>query len=66
MKIRVDWDLCQGHGTCVAEAPGVFELDANGNLVVLLEEPPEEHHERVRTAVRFCPSYALSLEDDAG
>jgi sterol 14-demethylase len=58
----VDWDLCQGHGTCVAEAPEVFALDGKGNLVVLLESPPSEQLQRVENAVRFCPSYALALE----
>ena len=64
MKIRVDWDLCQGHGTCVSEAPEVFALDGDGSLVVKRETPPAEQHERVRNAVRFCPAYALSLLED--
>ena len=63
MKIVVDWDICQGHGTCVTEAPGVFELDADGNLVVLVESPPEERRAEVENAVRHCPTYALRLED---
>lgn len=64
MKIVVDWDLCQGHGTCVGEAPAVFVLDGEGNLVVLDETPPEEQRQRVANAVRFCPSYALKLEEE--
>ena len=64
MKIEVDWDLCQGHGTCVTEAPEVFRLDADGNLVVLDENPPEEQRKNATNAVRFCPTYALRLEED--
>lgn len=65
VKIVVDWDLCQGHGTCVTEAPGIFRLDADGNLVVVDENPPEGRRREVEGAVRHCPSYALRLEDDA-
>lgn len=63
VKIVVDWDLCQGHGTCVSEAPGIFRLDAQGSLVVVDDSPPEERRSELENAVRRCPSYALRLED---
>ena len=31
MKVRVDPDLCQGHGRCYAIAPELFEPDDLGN-----------------------------------
>ncbi len=64
MKILVDWDLCQGHGTCVTEAAEVFQLNSKGDLEVLQESPPEELRAKVKAAVRLCPSYALSLLED--
>lgn len=64
MRIRVDRDLCQGHGTCVAEAPELFRLDANGDLEVILEAPPEALHAKLAAAVRYCPTKALSIEKD--
>ncbi len=64
MRIRVDWDLCQGHGTCVAEAPELFRLDCNGDLEVLLDAPPEALREKLEAAIRFCPTKALATEED--
>ena len=63
MKIRVDKDLCQGHGVCVTEAPAVFALDADKQLIVLDESPDESQREVVRKAVKYCPTRALRLED---
>ena len=63
MRIRVDKDLCQGHGVCVTEAPAVFALDADKQLIVLNESPDESQREAVRKAVKYCPTRALRLED---
>ena len=62
MRVKVDRDLCQGHGTCCNEAPEVFELDARGELRVIQEEPPEALREQVKRAVKYCPTHALGLE----
>jgi sterol 14-demethylase len=66
LRVRVDRDLCQGHGVCAGEAPEVFRVDPKtGELTVLLERPPAELRSRVEAAVRHCPTRALSLVDDA-
>ncbi len=58
--VRVDLDLCQGHGVCVNEAPEVFALDdAELKVRVLLERPGEEHRPSVESAVRHCPTRAI-------
>ena len=65
MKIVVDADFCQGHGTCVAEAPEVFELDPDTNQVrILLERPGEELRSKIEAAVKYCPTRALELVED--
>jgi sterol 14-demethylase len=65
VRVRVDADLCQGHGVCVGEAPEVFRLDAQaGRVELLLERPPAALRARVEKAVRYCPTRALSLHDD--
>ena len=62
MRIQVDRDLCQGHGVCREEAPEVFDVDeAEGQVRILQEEPEEALRERVRLAVRYCPTRALRL-----
>jgi ferredoxin len=65
MRVAADTDLCQGHQMCQAEAPTVFGFDEAADQVVLLDEHPDEAlRDAVRTAVKYCPAMALSLEDD--
>jgi ferredoxin len=63
MRVRVDFALCQGHGSCASDAPEVFAVDDKQGLVVVLQEsPPEALRARVQAAVRYCPTRALALE----
>ncbi len=63
-RVRVDLDLCQGHGVCVGEAPEVFDIESTENKVVLKTASPDpELRERVELAVRHCPTHALSIEE---
>ena len=63
MKIRIDWDLCQGHANCMGDAPEVFRVDDDGKLTVLMEEPPASLRDKVESAVRYCPTSAISIVD---
>jgi len=64
-RVVADAGLCQGHQLCQGEAPDVFGFDADGDVVVLLEEHPDESRRPdVTTAVRYCPAFALSIEED--
>ena len=63
MRIKVDFDLCQGHANCMGEAPEVFKVDDKGFLNILQEEPPEALREQVELAVKYCPTNAITLED---
>jgi ferredoxin len=62
MKVLVDWGLCDGHGVCASEAPEVFELDDDDNLLLLREEVSGDLLPKVEAAVRACPKRALTLE----
>jgi ferredoxin len=65
VRVRVDRDLCQGHAMCVLEDPDVFVVARGEDQVRLLDETPDEsHREAVANAVRFCPTAALSVEED--
>jgi len=65
VRLRVDADLCQGHGVCAGEAPEVFRVDPRtGKVELLIERPPEALRARVEKAVRYCPTHALSLSKD--
>jgi ferredoxin len=63
MRVQVDRALCDSHGVCAVEAPGVFELTDDDQLIVLNEEPGPEELDAVSSAVLLCPKRALTLAD---
>ena len=60
-RIVVDRDLCQGHGVCESEAPGVFSVSKDAVLTVLDESPDDARRAAVEAAVKYCPTHALSI-----
>lgn len=64
MRIVIDWDLCQGHANCMGEAPEIFRVDNEGKLTVLDERPPQALRSKIDLAVRYCPTGAISLEEE--
>jgi ferredoxin len=66
MKVVVDRDLCQGHGVCESEAPGVFTVSKNRSVEIVDDSPGEERRAEVEAAVKFCPTGALRIEDEEG
>jgi ferredoxin len=65
MRVIADLDICQGHQMCQDEAPGVFGFDEDADRVVVLEEHPDESRRaEVHQAVKYCPAFALSIEED--
>ena len=62
--IVVDRDLCQGHGVCESEAPGVFEVSKDGVLTVLDAAPADANRKAAELAVKFCPTHALSIVEE--
>ena len=63
MRIAVDEDLCQGHAMCEVEAPDVFLVPKTGPVTVIGEITPS-NLEAIRSAVRHCPTQALTLLED--
>ena len=65
MKIRLDKELCTGHGRCYVLAPEVYESDDDGYGVPRFDRPPPEFVERARRAALNCPEDAITvIEDD--
>ena len=64
MKVSADREVCVCAGMCVMTAPGVFDQDDDGVVLLLTEEVPDGEDNRVRDAVNLCPSGALRLVDD--
>jgi len=65
VKISVDRDLCQGHAMCELEAPEVFQVGKSEQVALLTERPEASHHDAVRLAVKYCPTHALSIEEES-
>ena len=63
MKVRVDRELCVGHGRCYVFAPDVFEPDDEGYSTVLVPSPGPNQYDAVRSAARNCPEQAVILEE---
>ena len=64
MNVVADLDLCQGHQMCQGEAPDVFDFDEDTDLVVVLQQHPDESlRPQVESAVRYCPAMALAIEE---
>ena len=63
MRIRVDEDLCVGHGRCYSLEPSVFESDDDGYAAPrgAAFEVPEGSEAAVRRAIANCPAGAISI-----
>ncbi len=61
MRVVVDLMKCESNGMCMAQAPEVFLVNDDDELVVLQETPDEQLRTKVEAAVKRCPKQALSL-----
>ena len=63
-KIVVDRNLCIGAASCIAVAPGVFELDSENKAVVYNDKGADD--ETILLAAQSCPTQAILLFDEDG
>lgn len=63
-KIYVDRDLCIGAASCVAIAPGVFQLDDENKAYVVDQNAAD--NETILLAAQSCPTKAIILIDEDG
>lgn len=63
MKLRVDTDLCRGHGRCYTLAPNLLEDDDEGYVTVRGQEitVPADQVDDARNAAGSCPERAIAL-----
>jgi len=64
MKIQLDREKCTGLGICESLAPEVFEVNDDGDLVMLTDTVPDGMLDDVETAFAGCPTEALRLLAD--
>jgi ferredoxin len=79
-RIMIDRDLCIGAASCVAVAPGVFELDPDNKAVMRRRAAPPTSgavaredlddatadDETLLLAARSCPTRAIIVFDEEG
>jgi len=64
VKIRVDMELCVGHGRCYMLAPDLFDEDERGYCKLLREDVPPELQPQARMGEANCPEGAIEIEED--
>ena len=60
-RVRVDPDLCTGHGRCYTLAPDVFDPDEIGHCVVRVEDVSGDLEAQAVTGEQNCPEQAITL-----
>ena len=64
MKVRINPELCQGHGRCYDLAPELFGADEEGYGRVLGDGLVSSEQERAaRLAGANCPERAIDVEE---
>ena len=61
-QIHLDRGLCQGHATCMTEAPELFHVDEAGHVTLLQEHPSLDLLTKAQQAEKYCPSKALKIK----
>ena len=64
MKIRIDYDLCEGNAVCMKIAPEVFIVSDDDRAHLVNKTPGEDLRSKVEAAVRRCPRQALAIEEE--
>lgn len=63
VRVRVDPDLCTGHGRCYTLAPDVFQADDGGYCHIPEEIVSGPAAEQARVGEANCPEDAITVED---
>ena len=62
MKVLVDYDKCTGLGICESLAPDFFEVNDEGDLVLLKGDISDDELGAIEEAVAGCPTEALRIQ----
>jgi ferredoxin len=60
MEIQLDHSKCVASGQCAQAAPGIFDQDDDG-IVVLVPGNHDGDTDSVKLAIRVCPTRVISL-----
>ena len=62
MRVRVDHEVCQGHGVCVATAPTLFVMRDDDKARVCKQPESSEEEALAQRAIRGCPERAIQSD----
>jgi ferredoxin len=63
MKIEVNLNKCQGYAQCVAEAPEIFTLNADGLAQIVAAGVTSDNEKFALAAADLCPMQAIIISD---
>lgn len=64
MKVKVNYDRCEGHAVCVELAPSVFQIGDDDEQVRVVDDTPDESVQAaVILAAKRCPIGAITVTD---
>jgi ferredoxin len=64
-ELRIDREMCQGHGRCYTLAPELFDCDQDGDGFVTTPWLTADGLSAARSALMACPERAISIRDIA-
>ena len=62
MRIKIDYELCVGHGLCVTAAPDLLEFEQGDQPIVIQDIIASDREKQARLAVDSCPERAVIIE----
>lgn len=62
-RVRVDPDVCVGHGRCYALAPEVYDADDEGHCVVRHATVEGDLLGPARVGAENCPEHAITVDE---
>ncbi|WP_411139488.1 ferredoxin [Streptomyces sp. x-80] len=65
MRVTANRATCTVSSLCVYRAPGVFDQNEEGHVVVLVPEPQDDAaRAAVRDAARSCPTRSIHIDEE--
>jgi len=64
VKVIINSELCEGHGTCEQQAPKLFVLGQDDKARLKGDAVSAETRAQLDRAVRSCPRHAIRIEED--
>jgi ferredoxin len=61
----VDHEVCQGHASCWATSPEIYELDGMGYSSIYVVEVAQGFEAAAVAGAAACPERAISIEAEA-